>query len=195
MKIFLATGNRKKIEEIKAVLEDLNVEILSINDGIKIPEVVEDGESFEENSAKKAVEIAKFLNMVTVADDSGLCVAALDGAPGIYSARFSGENATDASNNQKLVEQMECAPNRAAKFVAVITLAKPDGRTYSFRGELEGEIVDIPRGDGGFGYDPHFYLKDYDKTLAEIPELKKKISHRAKALEKMKSQIKEILSN
>lgn len=195
MKIFLATGNRKKIDEIKAVLEDLDVEILSINDGIKIPEVVEDGETFEENSAKKALEIAKFLNMVTIADDSGLCVEALDGAPGIYSARFSGENATDASNNRKLVELMQCVPNRAAKFVAVITLAKPDGRTCSFRGELKGEIVDIPRGEGGFGYDPHFYLKDYDKTLAEIPELKKKISHRAKALEKMKSQIKEILSN
>lgn len=195
MKIFLATGNRKKIDEIKAVLEDLDAEILSINDGIEIPEVIEDGETFEENSAKKALEIAKYLNMMTIADDSGLCVEALNGAPGIYSARFSGEGATDASNNRKLVELMHCVPNRKAKFVAVITLAKPDGRTYSFRGELEGEIIDLPKGEGGFGYDPHFYLKDYDKSLAEIPELKKKISHRAKALEKMKSQIKEILSN
>lgn len=194
MKIFLATGNKKKIDEIKDVLRDLDAEILSIKDGIEIPEVIEDGDSFEENSAKKALEIAKYLGMVTVADDSGLCVEALNGAPGIYSARFSGEDATDASNNKKLVELMSCETNKKAKFVAVITIAKPDGEYHCFRGELEGEIVDIARGTDGFGYDPHFYLKEYDKTLAEIPEIKREISHRAMALNKMKKEIKKILN-
>lgn len=194
MKIFLATGNRKKIDEIKDILEGMDIEILSIKDGIHIPEVVEDGETFEENSAKKAVEIAKYLNMVTIADDSGLCVEALQGGPGIYSARFSGEGATDESNNRKLVELMRCVPNRRAKFVAVITVAKPNGEYHCFRGELEGEIVDIPRGKDGFGYDPHFYLKEYEKTLAEMPEIKREISHRAIALKEMKKDIKNILN-
>lgn len=194
MKIFLATGNKKKIDEIKDVLNDSDLEILSIKDGIQIPEVIEDGETFEENSIKKAVEIAKYLNMITIADDSGLCVEALQGAPGIYSARFSGEDATDESNNRKLIELMRCVPNRRGKFVAVITVAKPDGEYHCFRGELEGEIVDIPKGKNGFGYDPHFYLKEYKRTLAEIPEIKREISHRALALEKMKKEIKKILN-
>lgn len=194
MKIFLATGNKKKIDEIKDVLNDLDIEILSIKDGVEIPDVIEDGKTFEENSAKKAIEIAKYLNMVTIADDSGLCVEALQGAPGIYSARFSGEEATDESNNRKLVELMRCVPNRKAKFVAVITIAKPNGEYHCFRGELEGEVMDIPRGKDGFGYDPHFYLKEYGKTLAEIPEVKREISHRALALKEMKKEIKNILN-
>lgn len=192
-KVFLATGNKKKIKEISAIFEGFDVEILSIQDGIEIPEVVEDGDTFEANSAKKAVEIAKFLDMPAVADDSGLCVAALNGAPGVYSARYSGENATDATNNEKLVAELSGVENRGAKFVCVITIAKPDGETHSFRGEIEGEIVDAPRGTDGFGYDPHFLVPEYDKTLAEIPEIKNRISHRAKALELLKKEIKEIL--
>lgn len=195
MKIFLATGNKKKIDEIVKILKDDNIEILSIKDGIEIPEVVEDGDTFEENSRKKALEIAKFTGMITIADDSGLCVDALGGAPGVYSARYSGENATDATNNKLLIENLKGIENRKAKFVCVITLAKPTGETYSFRGEFEGEIVDEARGTDGFGYDPHFYVKEYDKTLAEIPEIKNKISHRAKALEKLKLGMEEILKN
>lgn len=195
MKIFLATGNKKKIDEIIKILKDDNIEILSIKDGIEIPEVVEDGDTFEENSRKKALEIAKFTGMITIADDSGLCVDALGGAPGVYSARYSGENATDATNNKLLTENLKGIENRKAKFVCVITLAKPTGETYSFRGEFEGEIVDEARGTDGFGYDPHFYVKEYDKTLAEIPEIKNKISHRAKALEKLKLGMEEILKN
>ena len=103
MKIFLATGNKHKIKEIEKIFKMDNVEILSINDGIEIPEVEEDGTTFEENSKKKALEIAKFTNMVTIADDSGICVDALGGAPGVYSARYSGENATDEKNNKKLI--------------------------------------------------------------------------------------------
>ena len=193
LKIFLATGNKHKIEEISDIFSDIeNVEILSIKDGVEIPEVIEDGTTFEENSKKKAVEIAKFLNMITIADDSGLCVDALNGEPGVYSARYSGTG-DDSKNNEKLIENLKGIENRKAKFVSVITLAKPNGETFSFEGEILGEIVDNPRGNTGFGYDPHFYVEEYQKTLAQLPELKNKISHRAKALEKLKKELKNIL--
>ena len=193
MKIFLATGNKYKIKEIEKIFKMDNVEILSINDGIEIPEVEEDGTTFEENSKKKALEIAKFTNMITIADDSGLCVDALDGAPGVYSARYAGEHGNDLDNNKKLVRELQGIENRKARFVCVITLAKPTGETYSFRGEVEGDIIDVPQGTEGFGYDPHFFMKEYGKTLAEIPEIKNKISHRARALEKLKENLDEIL--
>ena len=193
MKIFLATGNKHKIKEIEKIFKMDNVEILSINDGIEIPEVEEDGTTFEENSKKKALEIAKFTNMITIADDSGLCVDALGGAPGVYSARYAGEHGNDLDNNKKLVKELQGVENRKARFVCVITLAKPTGETYSFRGEVEGDIIDVPQGTEGFGYDPHFFMKEYRKTLAEIPEIKNKISHRARALEKLKENLDEIL--
>lgn len=193
LKIFLATGNKHKIEEISDIFSDIeNVEILSIKDGVEIPEVIEDGTTLEENSKKKAVEIAKFLNMITIADDSGLCVDALNGEPGVYSARYSGTG-DDLKNNEKLIENLKGVENRKAKFVSVITLAKPNGETFSFEGEILGEIIDNPRGNTGFGYDPHFYVEEYQKTLAQLPELKNKISHRAKALEKLKKKLKNIL--
>lgn len=165
MKIFLATGNKHKIKEIEKIFKMDNVEILSINDGIEIPEVEEDGTTFEENSKKKALEIAKFTNMITIADDSGLCVDALDGAPGVYSARYAGEHGNDLDNNKKLVRELQGIENRKARFVCVITLAKPTGETYSFRGEVEGDIIDVPQGTEGFGYDPHFFMKEYGKLL------------------------------
>ena len=193
MKIFLATGNKHKIKEIEKIFKMDNVEILSVNDGIEIPEVEEDGTTFEENSKKKALEIAKFTNMITIADDSGLCVDALGGAPGVYSARYAGEHGNDLDNNKKLVKELQGVENRKARFVCVITLAKPTGQTYSFRGEVEGDIIDVPQGTEGFGYDPHFFMKEYGKTLAEIPEIKNKISHRARALEKLKENLDEIL--
>lgn len=196
MKIFLATGNKHKIDEIKAIFKNVkDIEILSIKDGIEIPEVVEDGDTFEANSAKKALEIAKFTGMITIADDSGLCVDALNEEPGVYSARYSGEGATDASNNAKLIKNLQGIENRKAHFVSVVTLGKPDGRAYSFRGEVDGEIIDIPRGDTGFGYDPHFYVAEYGKTLAEMPEMKNVISHRANALKKLEVELEEILKD
>ena len=195
MKIFLANGNKHKIDEIKAIFSNIeNVEILSIKDGIEIPEVIEDGETFEANSAKKALEIAKFTGMITIADDSGLCVDALNGAPGVYSARYSGENATDESNNAKLMEVMKNETNRKCHFVSVITLGKPDGRVYSFRGEIEGELLYEPKGKDGFGYDPYFYVEEYKKSLAEMPEIKNKISHRANALKKLEKELAKILA-
>lgn len=192
MKVFLATGNKKKIDEIKPLLK--NYEVLSIADGIEIPEVIEDKDTFEGNSQKKALEIAKFLNMVTVADDSGLMVDALEGEPGVYSARYAGEDATDELNNKKLIEKLKGIGNRKAKFVSVISLAKPNGEVYSFRGEVDGIIIDEPRGKNGFGYDPYFYYVAYGRTFAELDLTEKNgISHRARALSKMKNQISEIL--
>ncbi|WP_297597427.1 XTP/dITP diphosphatase [uncultured Cetobacterium sp.] len=194
MKIFLATGNKKKIDEMSKILDGLKFEILSIKDGIEIPEVVEDGDTFEENSRKKALEIAKFTNMITISDDSGLCVEALDGAPGVYSARYAGEDSSDVENNKKLIENLQGVKNRKAKFVTVITLGKPNGESYSFRGEIEGIVIDEARGKDGFGYDPHFYLSEYDKTFAEMPEIKNQISHRARALKALKDGIDKILN-
>ncbi len=194
MKIFLATGNKKKIDEMSKILSGSDFEILSIKDGIDIPEVIEDGETFEENSRKKALEIAKFTNMITISDDSGLCVEALDGEPGVYSARYAGEDGNDSANNKKLIENLKGIENRKAKFVTVITLGKPNGESYSFRGEIEGIIVDEAKGENGFGYDPHFYLPEYGKTFAEMPEIKNQISHRAKALQALKNGIDKILN-
>lgn len=192
MKVFIATGNKKKIDEIKPLLRDY--EVLSVADGITIPEVVEDSDTFEGNSQKKAIEIAKFLNMIAIADDSGLMVDALDGEPGVYSARYAGENANDEENNKKLIEKLKGIGNRKAKFVSVISVAKPNGEVYSFRGEVEGIILEEARGKFGFGYDPYFYYVAYGKSFAEL-ELSEKnaISHRARALSKMKQEIKNIL--
>lgn len=192
MKVFIATGNKKKIDEIKPLLKDF--EVLSIADGINIPEVEENSDTFEGNSQKKALEIAKFLNMVAIADDSGLMVDALEGEPGVYSARYAGENANDSDNNKKLIQNLKGIGNRKAKFVSVISIAKPNGEVYSFRGEVEGIILDEARGNAGFGYDPYFYYVAYGKTFAEL-ELSEKnaISHRARALSKMKKEIKDIL--
>lgn len=192
-KIFLATGNKHKVEEISKILQDIpGLTILSILDGIDVPEVIEDGETFYENSLKKASEIAKYLNMITIADDSGLCVEALNGDPGVHSARYS-EMGTTESNNEKLMVEMKDKENRNAKFVSVITLAFPNGTHHSFRGEINGEILKSPRGTNGFGYDPYFYLKEYDKTFAEMTDTKNKISHRARALSELKKNISKIL--
>jgi len=133
--------------------------------------------------------------MITIADDSGLCVDALGGAPGVYSARYSGENATDESNNAKLMEVMKDEKNRKCHFVSVITLGKPDGRAYSFRGEIEGELLCEPKGKDGFGYDPYFYVAEYGKSLAEMPEIKNRISHRANALKKLEKELDRVLAD
>ncbi|MBN1468165.1 MAG: XTP/dITP diphosphatase [Fusobacteriaceae bacterium] len=194
MKIFIATGNKKKIGEIKPLLE--GYEVLSIADGIEIPEVIEDKDTFEGNSQKKALEIAKYLNMVTVADDSGLMVEALKGDLGVYSARYAGEDSTDLENNQKLIRELFDKENKKAKFVSVISVAKPNGEVYSFRGEVHGMIIEKARGENGFGYDPHFYYEPLEKTFAELTlEEKNKISHRANALLKMKNEIEKILKS
>lgn len=194
MDIFLASKNKKKIEEIKAITDRFNLNLKSINDNIDIPEVVEDKDSFRGNSQKKALEIANYLNCYTIADDSGLCVDALNDAPGVYSARYAGEDSSDEDNNQKLLSELSGVADRKAKFVTVISVASPDGRVISFRGEVEGEILEKPQGENGFGYDPLFYYEGYKKSFAELSmEEKSKISHRGRASKKMAEKLNEFI--
>ena len=193
MKIILATKNKGKVADFEKLTENMNLEVISfLDEEINFPDVVEDGETFEENSVKKALEIAKYTGMITVSDDSGLCVEALDGAPGIYSARYSGENATDSKNIDKLLEEMKNIPQgeRQAKFVSVVSIAKPDGTVQSFRGEVEGEIIFERKGTNGFGYNPVFFSYELQKTFGEATmEERVTVSHRARAFRELKEEV------
>lgn len=193
MKIILATKNKGKVADFEKLTENMNIEVISfLDEEINFPDVVEDGETFEENSMKKALEIAKYTGMITVSDDSGLCVEALAGAPGIYSARYSGENATDSKNIDKLLEEMKNIPQgeRQAKFVSVVSIAKPDGTVQSFRGEVEGEIIFERKGTNGFGYNPVFFSYELQKTFGEATmEERVTVSHRARAFRELKEKV------
>ena len=193
MKIILATKNKGKVADFEKLTENMNIEVISfLDEEINFPDVVEDGETFEENSVKKALEIAKYTGMITVSDDSGLCVEALDGAPGIYSARYSGENTTDSKNIDKLLEEMKNIPQgeRQAKFVSVVSIAKPDGTVQSFRGEVEGEIIFERKGTNGFGYNPVFFSYELEKTFGEATmEERVTVSHRARAFRELKKKV------
>ncbi len=193
MKIILATKNKGKVADFEKLTENMNIEVISfLDEEINFPDVVEDGETFEENSVKKALEIAKYTGMITVSDDSGLCVEALNGAPGIYSARYSGENATDSTNIDKLLDEMKNIPQgeRQAKFVSVVSIAKPDGTVQSFRGEVEGEIIFERKGTNGFGYNPVFFSYELEKTFGEATmEERVTVSHRARAFRELKEKV------
>lgn len=194
-RIIVASRNQHKIDEIKEITKKYGYDVVS-RDEAKVPkiEIVEDGETFEENSLKKAEEIGKLTGEIIVADDSGLMVDYLDGAPGVYSARFAGEEANDENNNQKLLNLLIDVPieKRDAKFISVITMLFPNGKKIVARGECCGKIIFEPKGEGGFGYDPLFVPTGYDKTYAELTkEEKNKISHRAKALEKLEYILQE----
>ncbi len=195
MKIVAATGNKHKIEEIESITRKFGMNVITKAEaGVGDLEVEETGTTFEENSLIKAEAIMKATGMPAIADDSGLEADALNGAPGVYSARFSGEGATDESNNAKLLKLMENIPDdeRSARFVSVVTLCFPDGTVVAARGECPGTLRRSPRGDGGFGYDPLFVPVGYDKTYAEISaEEKNIISHRAKALGILRMKLKE----
>ncbi len=187
-KLVVATKNRGKISEIKKVLENIPFEVLSMEDMGINADVVEDGTTFEENSLKKAVEICGLSGTVVMADDSGIEVDFLDGAPGIYSARFGGPEATDGDRNEKLLNMLKDVPleQRSARFVCAIAVAFPDGRSFVVRDTCEGFVDFSCKGENGFGYDPLFYIPEFNKTMAELStDIKNKISHRAKALEKM----------
>lgn len=185
-RIIAASRNEHKLKEIGAILNKFNMNIVSRDDaGIDKFEVEEDGKTFEENSYKKANEIFKVTGKITIADDSGLMVDYLHGDPGVYSARFSGENATDDENNEKLLKLLKDVSfeNRLAKFVSVITMIFPNGETLVARGECQGKILFEPIGENGFGYDPIFQPDGYDKSYAQLTDEEKNlISHRAKAL-------------
>jgi len=191
-KLILATRNKDKLKEIQALLSDLDIDIMSLDEAENAPHVVEDGKTFMENAFKKAKVIAEATGIMALADDSGLEVDALDGAPGVYSARYSGENASDASNNEKLLADLEGVPagKRSARFSCVIVVYHPSGRWISTEDKCEGEITEKSIGDRGFGYDPVFYLPSLNCTMAQLSaEEKNRLSHRGKALEKLKSEL------
>ncbi|MBO5364944.1 MAG: XTP/dITP diphosphatase [Clostridia bacterium] len=184
----LASKNAHKAQEIKAILGDGFQILTQVDAGVGDVDVIEDGSTFEENAAKKAETIMKLTGKPTIADDSGLCVDYLDGAPGVYTARYAGENAADEENIQKLLTALSGVPchKRTAQFVCVIALAVPGEPTRLFRGECPGRITEAPKGEDGFGYDPVFYYEKYAMTLAEMePHIKNAISHRSAALRKM----------
>lgn len=185
-KIVLATGNKGKLREFSELLEGVFGSIVPLNDLESPPEVIEDGDTFRENALKKARALASFAGIPALADDSGLEVEALQGRPGVYSARYAGEGATDRENIDKLLAELGSAGNRKARFVCFLALVTPEGKEITAEGSCEGVILTEPRGQGGFGYDPVFFLPEYNKTMAEIPaQLKNEISHRARACESL----------
>lgn len=186
MKLIIASNNKHKIKEIKEILSGKFSEILSLSEAGIDHETVEDGETFLENSLKKAREICEISGSAALADDSGLCVNALGGAPGVYSARYSGEGANAEKNNALLIKNLEGTTNRDAYFQCLISLVFPDGRELIAEGRVEGEIIDEYRGSHGFGYDPIFLVKGENRTLAEMTdEEKNAISHRGAALKNL----------
>lgn len=188
MEIVLATRNKKKIEEIKRITAGLPITVLSLDDFPGCPEVVEDQDTFEGNAVKKAVEIARCTGKPALADDSGLEVDALNGAPGVYSARYAGEPASDVRNVEKLLREMQQVPDakRGARFVCCMALAYPEGIVQTFFGYAEGRIGRVPRGERGFGYDPVFIPEGHDRTFAEMSGAEKdRLSHRGEALQKV----------
>ncbi len=196
--VVIATRNPGKFREIKAILSSLPLKFLSLEDFPDIPEVVEDGATFAENAGKKARTIADFTGRLTIADDSGLVVDALQGRPGVFSSRYAGEKATDRKRCQKLLEEMASIPEgkRQARFVCAMAVALPGGRMEVVEGECRGWITSAPRGKRGFGYDPVFFVPEFGKTMAELaPEEKNRISHRGRALEKLKILLPEFLSS
>jgi XTP/dITP diphosphohydrolase len=193
--IIIGSGNQHKIEEIKAFFKELNLTFKSLPEDRYLAEVIEDGKSYKENALKKARQRAEELNEIVLADDSGLSVEYLDGAPGIYSARFGGEDLDDEEKYLKILSILKGVPfeKRKAAFISAVALVDPfKDEEIVVEGRCEGVIAEEPSGTNGFGYDPIFYLPEYNKTMAEISqEEKNKISHRARALKKMKDVLKE----
>lgn len=184
MKLIIASNNSHKLVEIKQILGSRFDEILSLKEAGIDHETIEDGTTFEENAVKKAREIAEISGCYALADDSGICVDALGGAPGIFSARYSGEHGDDKENNRLLLKNMENITDRGANFTCVIALCSPKGDILTAEGKFFGVIAREESGENGFGYDPLFYLPEYGCTSAELtPEQKNEISHRKKALE------------
>jgi XTP/dITP diphosphohydrolase len=193
--IILATGNKYKVQEMKEILKDLGVKVTPMISFPQYPNTEEDGKTLEENAIKKARETAKFFGKWTLADDSGLGVDYLDGAPGVYSARYAGEKCLYEDNNNKLLKVLDGVPleKRIAKFRTVIAISSPDGKISLAEGKIFGIIAFQSLGSNGFGYDPVFYVPEYGKTFAELSTyIKNSISHRAIALQKAKEIIKSL---
>ncbi len=192
--IVLATRNKNKTREITSLLKDFPVKIKNLDDFGPIPEVIEDGKTFDDNAYKKASFTSRILGYPAMADDSGLCVEALGGAPGIFSARYAGENATDRDNVKKVLEDLRGKENRNASFKCVISIAVPTGAALTYEGECKGVLIDEPAGENGFGYDPVFFYPELDKTFAQLTmEQKAMVSHRGKALREITDEMDKIL--
>jgi len=192
--IVIATRNEGKIREFRELLKDFDVEFRSLNEFGPIPDVLEDASTFEENAYKKASQTARMLGLPALADDSGLEVEALGGDPGVRSARYAGEGASDGENNRKLLAAMEGEANRKAAFVCVISLAVPRGPALTYEGACEGVIAREPAGDSGFGYDPVFFYPPLGKTFAQLTrEAKNSVSHRGRAMTELKGEFAKVL--
>jgi XTP/dITP diphosphohydrolase len=192
--IVLATTNKGKIAEIKNIFGDAPIEFLTLDDFPYIPSVEEDGQTFDENAYKKASFTARILGLPALADDSGLIVEALDGAPGVHSARYAGENATSEQLCARILKDMEGKENRNAAFECVISIAVPTGPALTYEGRCQGRLTTEPMGENGFGYDPIFFHDELNKTFAQSSrEEKARVSHRGKALAELKSEMSQAL--
>jgi XTP/dITP diphosphohydrolase len=192
--LVIATRNKGKTKEIKDLFKDFPIDIKNIDDFGPIPHLEEDGDTFDENAYKKASFAARILGLPALADDSGLTVEALKGAPGIHSARYAGKNATDEQRYLKLLSEMEGVSNRKAAFECVISIAVPTGPALTYEARCEGLITEVPAGSSGFGYDPVFYYPPYKKTFAELTRQEKnRVSHRGKALAELKDEFDKVL--
>ena len=197
MELIVATRNKDKCKELQALLQDRGVRLRTIADFPGAPDVVEDGATCEANAIKKALSAARFTGLPAIADDTGLEVAALDGRPGVYAARYAGESATYEDNWRKLLHELNGVPStkRQARFVTVAAIAYPDGRVQVALGTLDGVITERPQGMSGFGYDPIFLVPEKGKTLAEMtPEEKNQVSHRARAFQRAKELLGSVQS-
>lgn len=198
VEILLATQNPGKLRELQRLTADHPWQWRTLRDFPQIPEAIEDGDTFADNAARKALHYAAATNLLTLADDSGLEVDALDGAPGVYSARYAGEPKSDAANNAKLISKLLARPDapRTARFHCAIAVARDNQIIATATGSIAGEIVDTPTGDHGFGYDPHFYLPDLGQTMAQLDApTKNRISHRGQALRALLPKLAKLLSH
>jgi len=192
--LVLATRNEGKIKEFGELLSGFEIEIKSLKDFGPIPPIIEDGKTFDDNAYKKAFMTAKFLGFPALADDSGLLVETLDGDPGVYSARYAGEGASDETNNLKLLKAMEGKKNRKARFECVISIAVPRGPALTYEGICEGEIALQMTGENGFGYDPLFYYPLLKKTFAQMTRQEKNaVSHRGKAMADLRDEFDKVI--
>jgi XTP/dITP diphosphohydrolase len=186
MKLLLATRNKDKVIEIREILKDLYIEIVSASQFPDIPDVIEDKDTIKENSIKKATESAEYSNLLTIADDTGLFVDALNGEPGVFAARFAGEDCSYKDNRVKMLKEMKGKSNRNAQFRTVCALVSPDGLIATTEGIVEGMITEEEFGDNGFGYDAIFKADEIGRTFGEMTQTEKeKISHRSRALKEM----------
>jgi XTP/dITP diphosphohydrolase len=194
MTLVIATRNPGKTAEIRDMLADFPINIKNLEDFGPIPPVEEDGDTFDDNAYKKASFVSKVLGLPALADDSGLVVEALGGAPGVYSARYAGGNATDEQRYTKLLEEMRGKTNRKAAFECVISIAVPPGPALTYEARCEGLIAEKPAGTNGFGYDPVFYYPPLKKTFGQLTrEEKSRVSHRGKALGELKTEFDKVL--